>query len=67
MSQIQVKLDKAKGTLTIVLPLQTPTVSKKTGKTKLIATTHGNFKSDQVFDGQPVTVGVNAYIPNLER
>ncbi len=34
------------------------------GKTLVIASTRGNLKTDQVYNGQPVTVGLNVYIPN---
>lgn len=47
--------------LVITMPLQKPTPSIS-GKTLVVASTHGNFKSEVVVDGKPVTVGVNAYI-----
>ena len=38
----------------------------KSGKTTVIATSSGNQTfSDITFDGKPVTVGVNAYVPRL--
>jgi len=36
----------------------------KSGKTIVIATSSGNQTfADLLFDGKPVTIGVNAYIP----
>ncbi len=55
------KLDEEAKTLTLVLDLQDPTPSAS-GKTLVIATTHGNVPSDMQIDGKPVIVGVNAYI-----
>lgn len=48
--------------LFIRLPLQLPSPSAS-GKTLVVATTHGNRPTSAVIDGKPVTVGVNAYIP----
>lgn len=48
-------------TLVIRLPLQTPTPSAS-GKTLVVATTHGNQRTDALVNGVPVTIGVNAYI-----
>ena len=48
-------------TLVIRLPLQTPTPSAS-GKTLVVATTHGNQRTDALAHGVPVTIGVNAYI-----
>jgi len=55
------KIDEAAKTITLVLDLQEPTPSAS-GKTLVIATTHGNQPTDVMLDGQPVIVGVNAYI-----
>lgn len=49
------------GQLIITMPLQPPT-SSASGKTKVIASTRGN-KVLTTYEGKPVTVGVNAYIP----
>lgn len=49
------------GNLIITLPLETPTPSG-TGKTLVVASTHGNAKTSVLVDGKPVTIGVNAYI-----
>jgi len=57
----EAKIDQQAKTLTLVLDLQEPTPSAS-GKTLVIATTHGNVPSDVQIDGKPVIVGCNAYI-----
>jgi hypothetical protein len=49
------------GFLIITLPLQTPTPSGS-GKTLVVASSHGNVKTSALVEGKPVTIGVNAYI-----
>lgn len=57
-----VKIDKAKREVSIILDLDTPTESKS-GKTLVLASTRGNAVSGERYDGKPVVVGVNAYVP----
>ena len=57
----EAKLDEQANTLTLVLDLQAPTPSAS-GKTLVVATTHGNVPTDVQMGGKPVIVGVNAYI-----
>jgi hypothetical protein len=59
----EAKIDEAAKTLTLVLDLQEPTPSAS-GKTLVVATTHGNQPTDMTVNGKPVIVGVNAYIRN---
>jgi hypothetical protein len=47
--------------LVIRLPLQQPTPSAS-GKTLVVASSHGNKVTEAEVNGQKVTVGVNAYI-----
>lgn len=61
MEQLSVKIDG--NMLVIRIPLQTPTPSAS-GKTLVVASTHGNTRTDCLIQGKPITVGVNAYIPN---
>ncbi len=56
-----VKIDEAARTITFVLDLEPPTPSAS-GKTLVIASTRGNATSDAKMNGQPVVVGINAYI-----
>jgi hypothetical protein len=48
--------------LVIRLPLNKPPVSSGSGKTLIVASSHGNQQTDAVINGQRVVVGVNAYI-----
>jgi hypothetical protein len=49
------------GKLIIVLPLQKPQPSAS-GKTLVIATTHGNMPTEVKVDGRTLIIGVNAYV-----
>ncbi len=53
--------------LVIRVPLNATPVPSTTGKTLLIATSHGNQKTEATVNGQPVTVGVTAYIPRQTK
>jgi hypothetical protein len=55
------------GELVIRLPLNKTPVPSSSGKTLVIASTHGNQKTDAVVNGQPVVIGVNAYIARPAR
>lgn len=48
-------------TLVIEIPVQDPTPSS-TGKSLVIASTHGNAVTNLVLDSKPVVVGLNAYL-----
>ena len=61
MIQPVVKIEN--GCLVIHLPLQTPTMSS-TGKSTVVASTHGNQATAVQIEGKPVIIGVNAYIKN---
>lgn len=56
---MQVTIEKNE--LVIRCPLQKPTPSS-TGKTLVVASSHGNAKTSAMVDGKPLTVGFNAYI-----
>ena len=56
---MEVKIENGK--LIISIELQKPTPSAS-GKSLVIATTHGNVTTDCVSEGKPVVVGLNAYI-----
>jgi hypothetical protein len=47
--------------LIITIEMQTPTPSTS-GKTLVIASSHGNQTTTATIDGKPVVVGLNAYI-----
>ncbi len=48
--------------LVIEIDLQNPPVPSASGKTLVVACTHGNQVTDLKIEGQPVIIGVNAYI-----
>lgn len=49
------------GHLVLSIPLQRAQRSKS-GKTLIVATTHGILETDAHIDGKPVAVGLNAFI-----
>jgi hypothetical protein len=56
---MEVKIENNK--LIITIDLQPPTPSAS-GKTLVVASTHGNMATQCVIDGKPVIIGLNAYI-----
>ena len=59
----EAKIDEKIKTLRLVLDLQKPTPSAS-GKTLVVASTHGNQATEVKVDEKPVFVGINAYIWN---
>jgi hypothetical protein len=57
-----VKVEIKDGILVIEIPVKNPPSLSATGKTLLVASTHGNIPTDTLVDGKPLTVAVNAYI-----
>jgi len=57
----EVVVDEKAKTLTLVLDLEQPTPSAS-GKTLVVASTHGNARTDAQVNGKTLVVGVNAYI-----
>jgi len=49
------------GKLCIEIDLEKPTPSSS-GKTLVVASTHGNTVTSVMGEGKPVTIGLNAYI-----
>jgi hypothetical protein len=49
--------------MVIEIDMQKPTPSAS-GKTLVVASTHGNVVTDAQIKGKPVIVGLNAYIRN---
>ena len=50
-----------KNQLVIRIDMQDPTPSAS-GKTLVVATTHGNVTTPALVNGKPITLGLNAYI-----
>ena len=55
------KAEIVNGCLVLTLPLGTPAPSAS-GKTLVVASSHGNKQTTAQVDGKPIVVGVNAYI-----
>jgi hypothetical protein len=49
--------------LVIEIPMNPVPVTSATGKTLVVASTHGNKTTEAQVQGKNVVVGVNAYIP----
>ena len=56
---MDVKIENGKLIISIELQDPTPSVS---GKTLVVATTHGNMVTQCVISGKNVVIGLNAYI-----
>ncbi len=48
--------------LVIRVPLNSTPTRSATGKTLVVASSHGNKQTDAEIQGKPVFVGVNAYV-----
>ncbi|RDJ35687.1 MAG: hypothetical protein DWQ19_12785 [Crenarchaeota archaeon] len=60
---MQVEYDKKNKQLVIRIPVNDPLEPSASRKTLVVASSHGNkVFNDVQFNGQPLTVGVNAYI-----
>ena len=57
------KAEIKNGKLIIEIDMQPPEPSA-TGKTLVVASSHGNVATTAIVDGKPVVVGLNAYIRN---
>ena len=58
---MKVSINEETNEITITLPIS-PRPSKS-GKTTVIASSAGNKTTDTLYNGKPVVVGVNCYIP----
>src|SRR6266478_3353712 len=63
---VQVAIDKHEKTLTITIPLQSARTSAS-GKTKVIASTHGCHVTELKRLGRPIVVTANAFIYSIEQ
>lgn len=53
----------ADGVLTVQIPVESVPQASQTGKNLTVATTRGNIKTAVIYNGKPVTIGLNAFIP----
>lgn len=50
------------GFLIVKIPLNPAPVRSSSGKTLVVASTHGNKQTEVEVDGKPLILGVNAYV-----
>jgi hypothetical protein len=50
------------GVLIVEIEINKQPVPSASGKTLVIASTHGNVSTDVMVEGKPLTIGLNAYI-----
>jgi hypothetical protein len=62
MTNITVKLEKINGIDMLIVSLPVSKQPSASGKTIVIASTHGNQPTTVNVDGKPVILGLNAYI-----
>lgn len=56
------KVTQENGELVVRIPLNDPPAPSKSGKTLVVASSHGNQPTAVEVNGKPVTIGLNAYI-----
>lgn len=56
------KAEIKNGELVITIPMNAQPQSSASGKTLVVASSHGNKATACVVQGKPVIIGVNAYI-----
>jgi hypothetical protein len=59
---VTVNVDRSKRTLTITMPLQKATPSRSSGKTLVVATTHGCQTTEARHSGRPIVLTAHAFI-----
>jgi hypothetical protein len=50
------------GVLIVTIPVNPTPISSASGKTLVVASSHGNKPTTAEVDGKPVIIGLNAYI-----
>lgn len=58
---LETKLEKGKLIITIDANTKNPP-SSKSGKTNVVASSHGNQATTVTVNGKPLVIGVNAYV-----
>ena len=56
------KCEIKNGVLHVEIAIQDPPKPSASGKTLVVASTHGNQATTAQVDGKPVVIGLNAYI-----
>jgi hypothetical protein len=60
--EITTKINRQKRTITITMPLQKASPSKSSGKTLVVASTHGCQTTKARHSGRPIVVTANAFV-----
>lgn len=53
--------------LKLELPVERPVMASSTGKTLLVASTHGTVTTDQRFRGRSIVITANAFVYRLKK
>ena len=61
-TQLAITIEVRDGIVHISFPLDNDEGLSASKKTRIVASTHGNQVTDLIIEGQPVVIGVNAYI-----
>ncbi len=56
------QVEQKNGKLIITMDIEKKPTPSASGKTLVVASSHGNQATSVIIDGKPVIVGVNAYI-----
>jgi len=56
------KVTITNGVLHVEIPVNTPLTPSASGKTMAVASSKGNKTTEVIVEGQPLVVGLNAYI-----
>jgi len=64
---VSARIDRKRKTLTIQLPLEKAHPSKSSGKTLVVASTHGCQTTEARHSGRPIVITANAFIYAAKR
>lgn len=64
MSKKEPQIEVTKDEIKITLPIEGPLKPSKSGKSMVIATTHGSMATKAIVNDKPVWMGVNVFIKN---
>lgn len=64
MSEKQPQIEVTEDEVKITLPVQKPLKPSKSGKSMVVATTHGSIATKALVNDKVVWIGVNAFIKN---
>lgn len=63
MSDSNITASIKEGVLIVKMPLAKKPQPSSSGKNLTVASTRGNMRLDLEYQGKPITIGINAYIP----